>query len=77
MQRPTPISIDSPTMVVTVRLALSLSFAPSCRPANTAAPAAKMFSTETIISSRGKVTPTAARAMSLSSIPIYAVSTML
>lgn len=57
-------------MVVTVRLAPSLSLAPSWRPARTAAPAAKIFSMDTIISSSGTVTPTAVRAMSESSIPI-------
>lgn len=36
-----------------------------------------MFSIETIINNKGKVTPTAAYAISLSSIPMYAVSTIL
>ena len=36
-----------------------------------------MFSIETNINNNGKVTPTAAKAISLSSSPIYAVSTKL
>lgn len=69
--------MENPTIVVTVRLAASLSLAPSCLPARTPAPAAKIFSIETIMRSSGRVTPTAARAVSLPSIPIYTVSTML
>ena len=57
-------------MVEMVVLAFSFSPAPSCRPASTAAPAANMFSTDTIMSSSGSVTPTAASAVSLPSIPI-------
>ncbi len=72
-----PIVIESPTIVVTVCLAPFLSPAPSWRPASTAAPAAKMFSIDTIIRRSGRVTPTAASAASLPSIPMYAVSTML
>ncbi len=43
---------------------------PIWRPARTAAPAAKMFSMDTMISSSGTVTPTAVRAMSECSMPI-------
>ena len=57
-------------MVVTVRLAPTSSWAPSWRPASTDAPAAKMFSMETMISSSGSVTPTAASATSLLSMPM-------
>lgn len=67
---PMPMSTDSPITVVTVRLAPSSSFAPSCRPASTAAPAAEMFSMDTMISKSGSVTPTAVRAISLCSIPM-------
>ena len=69
-QRRAPIPRDSPTTVVAVTLAPRLSLAPSCRPTKTAAPAAKMFSTDTMISSRGRVTPTAARARSEWSMPM-------
>ena len=65
-----PTSREKPTMVVTVRLALSLSPAPSWRPASTPAPAAKIFSTDTMMSSSGSVTPTAASALSSWSIPM-------
>ena len=66
----TPMTMDRPMMVVTVRLAPSSSLAPSYRPASTAAPAAKMFSMDTMMSRRGTVTPTAVRAMSSFSIPM-------
>ena len=65
-----PMPTDSPMTVVTVRLAPAVSLLPSCRPASTAAPAAKIFSMDTMMSSRGTVTPTAVRAMSSFSIPI-------
>ena len=65
-----PTNSEKITMVETVWLALSFSPAPSWRPASTDAPAAKMFSTDTMISSSGSVTPTAASAMSLFSIPM-------
>ena len=62
--------MERPTMVVTVRLLPSSSRLPNWRPARTAAPAANMFSIDTIISSSGTVTPTAASAISSFSIPI-------
>lgn len=43
----------------------------------TEAPAANMFSTEIIGRSNSSITPTAASAVSLFNIPIYAVLTML
>lgn len=66
----TPMTTESPMMVVTVRLAPSSSLAPTCRPARTAAPAAKMFSMDTMMRSSGTVTPTAVKAISESSIPM-------
>ena len=65
-----PMRMERPMTVVTVRLAAFGSLAPSWRPASTAAPAAKMFSTDTMIRSRGTVTPTAVRAISEFSIPM-------
>ena len=59
-----PIKTESPITVVTVVFAPFLSAAPNCRPASTAAPAAKIFSTDTMINNSGSVTPTAASAIS-------------
>ena len=65
-----PMITEMPMTVVTVRLAPPVSLAPSWRPASTAAPAAKMFSMDTMISSSGTVTPTAVSAMSEFSMPM-------
>lgn len=48
IHNPAPIIMENPTIVVTVRLAASLSLAPSCLLARTPAPAAQIFSIETI-----------------------------
>ena len=64
--------IGIPTAVIQICLSVSSSLTNIA-----AAPAAKMFSMDTMISSSGSVTPTAVSAISELSMPMYAVSTML